>query len=452
MRVAGRRLAVLALVEEQPGLLAQPRVDVVLDRPFANDDPFGHRPVQHFDALLESFEQSDARIVSRQHSRRPGRLDDQRNELGERPIHPLRQRLHDDHVGVAVDDERREQIGFAVHEPKRRGIDGQALAIGDRGIDPPLPERRVDLLVVAGEHAQRDLRLIAESRDQGTAAAARAPRRLRPPRPMHPQCPHDRSRDGPGESWPRRAATQSRWGLQVRCLGARVPRVPEGAGASGCLGASGCQSGAESAARASAPYAPYSTLRTSTLGTLAPGTLAPSDAVYNPPAMHVGLGADHAGFELKDALKRVLDELGVSYDDLGTSSSASVDYPDYAQAVASGVVEGRFDRGILVCGSGIGMSIAANKVHGIRAAVVTEAESARLSRAHNDANVIALGARLTSEADAAEIVRTFLDTEFMGGRHAERRRKDSRPRRATAVGSPRGYCADDGGTRPFIRR
>jgi ribose 5-phosphate isomerase B len=136
--------------------------------------------------------------------------------------------------------------------------------------------------------------------------------------------------------------------------------------------------------------------------------------------MHVGLGADHAGFELKDALKRVLDELGVSYDDLGTSSSASVDYPDYAQAVASGVVEGRFDRGILVCGSGIGMSIAANKVHGIRAAVVTEAESARLSRAHNDANVIALGARLTSEADAAEIVRAFLNTEFMGGRHAER--------------------------------
>jgi ribose 5-phosphate isomerase B len=136
--------------------------------------------------------------------------------------------------------------------------------------------------------------------------------------------------------------------------------------------------------------------------------------------MHVGLGADHAGFELKNALKRVLDELGVSYDDLGTSSPESVDYPDYAQAVASGVVEGRFDRGILVCGSGIGMSIAANKVDGIRAAVVTEAESARLSRAHNDANVIALGARLTSEADAGEIVRTFLETEFMGGRHAER--------------------------------
>lgn len=137
-------------------------------------------------------------------------------------------------------------------------------------------------------------------------------------------------------------------------------------------------------------------------------------------AMHVGLGADHAGFELKNALKRVLDELGVTYDDLGTGTPDSVDYPDYAQAVGAGVVEGRFDRGILVCGSGIGMSIAANKVRGIRAAVVTEVESARLSRAHNDANVIALGARLTTEDVAAEIVRTFLQTEFQHGRHADR--------------------------------
>jgi ribose 5-phosphate isomerase B len=136
--------------------------------------------------------------------------------------------------------------------------------------------------------------------------------------------------------------------------------------------------------------------------------------------MHVGLGADHAGFELKDALKRVLDELGVTYDDLGTGTPDSVDYPDYAQAVGVGVVEGRFDRGILVCGSGIGMSIAANKVRGVRAAVVTEVESARLSRAHNDANVIALGARLTTEEIAAEIVRTFIQTEFQGGRHSDR--------------------------------
>jgi ribose 5-phosphate isomerase B len=139
--------------------------------------------------------------------------------------------------------------------------------------------------------------------------------------------------------------------------------------------------------------------------------------------MHVGLGADHAGFELKNALKRVLDQLGVTYDDLGTGTADSVDYPDYARAVSEGVVDGRFDRGILVCGSGIGMSIAANKVRGIRAAVITDVESARLSRAHNDANVIALGARLTSEDVAAAIVRTFLGTEFQGGRHADRVQK-----------------------------
>jgi ribose 5-phosphate isomerase B len=134
----------------------------------------------------------------------------------------------------------------------------------------------------------------------------------------------------------------------------------------------------------------------------------------------VALGADHAGFELKDALKRVLDELGVTYQDLGTSSSDSVDYPDFAEAVARGVAERRFDRGILVCGSGIGMSIAANKVTGIRAAVVSEVEAARLSRRHNDANVVALGSRLTPADRAADIIRAFLTTEFDGGRHQRR--------------------------------
>ncbi|HXG87115.1 MAG TPA: ribose 5-phosphate isomerase B [Vicinamibacterales bacterium] len=136
--------------------------------------------------------------------------------------------------------------------------------------------------------------------------------------------------------------------------------------------------------------------------------------------MRVALGADHAGFELKDALKRVLDDLQVDYTDLGTQSAASVDYPDYARAVAEGVADGRFDRGILVCGSGIGMSIAANKVRGVRAAVVTDPEAARLSRQHNDANVVALGARMTSPERAAEIVRAFLQTDFDGGRHAGR--------------------------------
>ncbi len=136
--------------------------------------------------------------------------------------------------------------------------------------------------------------------------------------------------------------------------------------------------------------------------------------------MHVALGADHAGFQLKDAIKRVLDELGVTYLDFGTSNGVSVDYPDFAQAVASGVSAGTFDRGILVCGSGIGMAIAANKVAGVRAAAIGDTESARLSREHNDLNVLALGARLTPESRAREIVRTFLQTGFEGGRHAGR--------------------------------
>ena len=136
--------------------------------------------------------------------------------------------------------------------------------------------------------------------------------------------------------------------------------------------------------------------------------------------MKVALGADHAGFQLKDSLKRVLDELGVEYEDFGTTSGASVDYPDFAQAVATAVATGRVDRGILVCGTGIGMAIAANKVAGVRAAAVGDTESARLSREHNDLNVLALGARLTPESRARDIVRTFLQTPFEGGRHANR--------------------------------
>lgn len=136
--------------------------------------------------------------------------------------------------------------------------------------------------------------------------------------------------------------------------------------------------------------------------------------------MRVALGADHAGFELKDRLKRLLDELGIAHEDFGTSSGQSVDYPDFAREVAAGVASGAFDRGILVCGSGIGMAIAANKVAGVRAAAVFDAETARLSREHNDLNVLTLGARLLPESRAREIVRIFLETVFEGGRHDRR--------------------------------
>jgi ribose 5-phosphate isomerase B len=152
--------------------------------------------------------------------------------------------------------------------------------------------------------------------------------------------------------------------------------------------------------------------------------------------MFVALGADHAGFALKDALKRTLDARGVRWHDFGTGAAASVDYPDYAVQVANAVADGRADRGILVCGSGVGMAIAANKVRGIRAAPIVDVEGAVLAREHNDLNVLTLGARRTSVADAERIVAAFLDTPFAGGRHEQRVHKiallDDRSHPATA--------------------
>jgi len=134
----------------------------------------------------------------------------------------------------------------------------------------------------------------------------------------------------------------------------------------------------------------------------------------------VALGADHAGFPLKEDLKAWL--IGQGYDvvDLGTQSAESVDYPDFAVGVGSAVTAGKADRGILVCGTGIGMAMAANKLPGVRAAACSDAFTARMSREHNDANVLALGARITSREAAIEILELWLETEFAGGRHARR--------------------------------
>ncbi|HEV8473740.1 MAG TPA: ribose 5-phosphate isomerase B [Methylomirabilota bacterium] len=134
----------------------------------------------------------------------------------------------------------------------------------------------------------------------------------------------------------------------------------------------------------------------------------------------IAIGADHAGFALKQELKAWLTARGHQVLDHGTHSTDSVDYPDYAASVASAVRDGGAQRGVLVCGSGIGMAIAANKVAGVRAAVAGDAETARLSREHNDTNVLALGARLTAPARATEVVQTWLETAFEGGRHARR--------------------------------
>jgi ribose 5-phosphate isomerase B len=134
----------------------------------------------------------------------------------------------------------------------------------------------------------------------------------------------------------------------------------------------------------------------------------------------IALGADHAGFTLKQDLKTWLTERGHRVIDFGTYSTDSVDYPDFAVLVARAVQEGGAAQGVLVCGSGIGMAIAANKVAGVRAAVAGDAGTARLSRQHNDTNVLALGARSTSPEQAMSIVETWLGTPFEGGRHARR--------------------------------
>ena len=139
--------------------------------------------------------------------------------------------------------------------------------------------------------------------------------------------------------------------------------------------------------------------------------------------MKISIASDHAGFELKEKIKKYLLELGHEYEDFGTNSNESVDYPDFALKVAGSVAKKECDRGILICGSGIGMSMAANKVHGIRAALCCNVEMARLSREHNDANVLTMGARMIDENTAKDIVRVWLTTEFAGGRHSRRVKK-----------------------------
>jgi ribose 5-phosphate isomerase B len=138
------------------------------------------------------------------------------------------------------------------------------------------------------------------------------------------------------------------------------------------------------------------------------------------------IASDHAGFELKERLKAALLRLQVAFEDLGTASTESVDYPDYARKVAEAVSQGRAERGLLVCGSGQGMAMTANRYPGVRAALAVDEEMARLAREHNDANVLALGGRLVDPERAERILKTWLETPFAGGRHAGRVRKIER--------------------------
>ena len=134
----------------------------------------------------------------------------------------------------------------------------------------------------------------------------------------------------------------------------------------------------------------------------------------------IAIASDHAGLDLKDKIIKFLQEAGQPVSDLGTHNRDSVDYPDYGIPVARAVSEGKIDRGILICGTGIGMSIVANKFPGVRAALCYDPFTAKVSRLHNDANVLVLGQRVLEEKTALEIVRSWLATGFDGGRHARR--------------------------------
>ena len=137
--------------------------------------------------------------------------------------------------------------------------------------------------------------------------------------------------------------------------------------------------------------------------------------------MKITIGCDHGAVELKEEVKKVLAEFkDIEARDIGTFGAESVDYPDIAEKVCADVVSGAADRGIVLCGTGLGISIAANKIKGIRAALCTDVFSARMSRAHNNANVLALGGRVTGFGPAGEMVRVWVQTEFEGGRHARR--------------------------------
>lgn len=136
--------------------------------------------------------------------------------------------------------------------------------------------------------------------------------------------------------------------------------------------------------------------------------------------MKVALASDHGGIHIREEIRNLLEEMGLEYQDFGCDCETSVDYPDYALPVAKKVASGEFDRGILICGTGIGMSIAANKVKGIRCALAHDVFSAKATRQHNDTNILAMGERVIGPGLALEIAKVWLTTEFEGGRHARR--------------------------------
>lgn len=136
--------------------------------------------------------------------------------------------------------------------------------------------------------------------------------------------------------------------------------------------------------------------------------------------MKVAIASDHGGIQIREEIKKLMDEMNIEYKDFGCECDTSVDYPDYAFPVAEQVASGEFDKGILVCGTGIGMSISANKVEGIRCALVHDTFSAQATREHNDSNILAMGERVIGPGLARDVAKVWLTTEFEGGRHEKR--------------------------------
>ncbi|TYO96548.1 ribose 5-phosphate isomerase B [Desulfallas thermosapovorans] len=153
--------------------------------------------------------------------------------------------------------------------------------------------------------------------------------------------------------------------------------------------------------------------------------------------MQVAIGSDHGGIKLKNELIAYFEEQGIAYHDFGTYTNDSVDYPDFARAVAEAVASGKFERGVLCCGTGIGVSIAANKIPGIRAALCHDTFSARMATEHNMANIITLGERVIGPGLARDIVGAWLNAKFAGGRHARRLEKIAALEREIAAGEKR---------------
>ncbi|MBI5562341.1 MAG: ribose 5-phosphate isomerase B [Deltaproteobacteria bacterium] len=150
----------------------------------------------------------------------------------------------------------------------------------------------------------------------------------------------------------------------------------------------------------------------------------------------LAIASDHAGRELKEDLKAYLKEIGVEAVDMGVDNDASVDYPDYGSPVAERVSKGEVAKGVLICGTGIGMSILANKYRGVRAALVSDVYTARMSREHNDANILVIGGRIVGKGLAREIIKTWLETKFEGGRHQRRLDKITEVERKVNGGKP----------------